>query len=131
MVEQDRIAQQHDHQTEHLELGEPQPQTTSFPSQSWLSMMLEPRRTLRAVLDSPTPSRHFWLILVLSVVVGILASLGDLPVEMDAAMLVGLVVALPVAVLITGALPGCLALSIAGWGVGLAVPETHAASSSA
>ncbi|SHH96103.1 YIP1 family protein [Ferrimonas marina] len=41
-----------------------------FPHQAPLAVMLEPRQTLRGILDSSEPRRWFWWLLVLSLVVG-------------------------------------------------------------
>ncbi len=100
MAEQESNSARHDLQGEPPQIQGATPKSPRFPRQSWISMMLEPRQTLRAVLDSPSPSRYFWPILVLSVLMGILGALGDLPMEVERPMLVGLVIALPIAVLI-------------------------------
>ncbi|SHH96066.1 YIP1 family protein [Ferrimonas marina] len=89
------------------ELGE----ATVFPSQPFLAMMLEPRKTLRAILASDTPRRYFWWLLALGTFAGVLQSALDPSLQSGATaageggsgwqalaiLMVGSVVAIPLA----------------------------------
>ncbi|WP_345332128.1 Yip1 family protein [Ferrimonas pelagia] len=94
-------------------------EAAAFPRQSWLAIMLEPRKTLRAILDSRTPMRYFWPILVLAVLSGVLSggySEEELPFGLFSAFALALVI--PLGVLVVWALTylfGYIFQKVGGW----------------
>ncbi|GAA4871766.1 YIP1 family protein [Ferrimonas pelagia] len=45
---------------------------SAFPKEPWFAMMLEPRQTLRAILNSASPRRYFWWVLTLPLLISLL-----------------------------------------------------------
>ncbi|WP_028117839.1 YIP1 family protein [Ferrimonas senticii] len=72
---------------------------SQFPKQAYLAMMVEPRKTIRAIIDSATPRRGFWLLLVLVLLASVLGeSLNGELVGLGIAEVLGVAFGLLIAV---------------------------------